>query len=139
MMVEWYLQLRHAHITLAIVSVTIFTVRGLLMLAGSSRVNTPWLKYPSYTVDTLLLTAALMLTTIIHQFPFQTGWLTMKVCLLVVYVVLGVIALKRGQTRGVRAAAFVAALLTVGFLFTVARAHHPLGVFTRFLGADAGA
>jgi uncharacterized membrane protein SirB2 len=138
-MVEWYLQLRHAHITLAIVSVTIFTVRGLLMLAGSPRVNAPWVKYSSYTVDTLLLTAALMLTTIIHQFPFQTGWLTMKVVLLVVYVLLGVIALKRGQTRGIRAAAFVAALLTVGFLFSVARAHHPLGFLTRFVGTETGA
>ncbi|HWJ05501.1 MAG TPA: SirB2 family protein [Steroidobacteraceae bacterium] len=133
MMVEWYLQLRHAHITLAIVSVTIFTVRGLLMLAQSRHVQSPWLKYTSYTVDTLLLTAALMLTTIIHQYPFQASWLTTKVALLVLYVVLGVVALKRGPTLAIRASAFVAALLTVGFLFTVARAHHPLGILTRFL------
>jgi uncharacterized membrane protein SirB2 len=128
-MAEYYLGLRHAHITLAIVSVSIFTLRGLLMLANSAHANSAWLKYPSYTVDTLLLTAALMLTSVIHQFPFQTGWLTMKVVLLVVYVLLGSIALKRGRTRRVRAGAFAAALLTVGFLFTVARAHHPLGLF----------
>ncbi|MCE3286320.1 MAG: hypothetical protein K0R70_2576, partial [Steroidobacteraceae bacterium] len=59
----------------------------------------------------------------------QTGWLTMKVALLVVYVVLGSLAPKRGRTRGVRIAALVGALLTVGFLYTVARAHHPLGIF----------
>jgi uncharacterized membrane protein SirB2 len=128
-MAAWYLQLRHAHIAFAILSVSIFALRGLLMLANSSRVNSPWLTYPSYAVDTLLLTAALMLTSVIHQYPFQAGWLTMKVLLLVAYVVLGSIALKRGRTRGVRVAALVAALLTVGFLFTVARAHHPLGLF----------
>ena len=128
-MAAWYLQLRHAHITFAILSVAIFTLRGVLMLMKSPRVHSPWLKYPSYTVDTLLLTAALMLTTVIHQYPFQTGWLTMKVALLVVYVVLGSIALKRGRTQTVRVVALVAALLTVGFLFTVARAHHPLGIF----------
>jgi uncharacterized membrane protein SirB2 len=99
------------------------------MLADSPRVNSPWLKYPSYAVDTLLLTAALMLTSVIHQYPFQAGWLTMKVALLVLYVVLGSIALKRGRTRTVRIVALAAALLTVGFLFTVARAHHPLGIF----------
>jgi uncharacterized membrane protein SirB2 len=132
-MAAWYLQLRHVHITLAILSVSIFTLRGLLMLAQSRHVQSPWLKYPSYTVDTLLLTAAAMLMTVIHQYPFQTGWLTMKVALLVVYVGLGTVALKRGRTPGVRAAAFVAALLTVGLLFTVARAHHPLGIFARFL------
>jgi uncharacterized membrane protein SirB2 len=53
----------------------------------------------------------------------------MKVFLLVVYVILGSIALKRGRTRRQRGFAFVAALLTVGFLVTVARAHHPLGLF----------
>ena len=128
-MAAWYLQLRHAHITFAILSVAIFTVRGLLMLANSRHVNSPWLKYTSYTIDTLLLTAALMLTTVIHQYPFQAGWLTMKVALLVVYVVLGSIALKRGRTRTTRVVALVAAWLTIGFLFTVARAHHPLGIF----------
>ena len=128
-MAAWYLQLRHAHITFAILSVAIFTVRGLLMLASSRHVNSPWLKYTSYTIDTLLLTAALMLTTVIHQYPFQAGWLTMKVALLVVYVVLGSIALKRGRTRTTRVVALVAAWLTIGFLFTVARAHHPLGIF----------
>ena len=128
-MAAWYLQLRHAHITFAILSVAIFTVRGLLMLASSRHVNSPWLKYTSYTIDTLLLTAALMLTTAIHQYPFQAGWLTMKVALLVVYVVLGSIALKRGRTRTTRVVALVAAWLTIGFLFTVARAHHPLGIF----------
>ena len=128
-MAEWYLQLRQAHITFAVLSVSIFTLRGLLMLAGSTHSNSAWLRYPSYTVDTLLLTAALMLTGVIHQYPFQAGWLTMKVGLLVVYVVLGSVALRRGRTRPVRIGGFVAALLTVAFLFTVARAHHPLGIF----------
>ena len=53
----------------------------------------------------------------------------MKVVLLVVYIVLGSIAIKHGRTRRIRITAFIAALLTVGFLVTVARAHHPLGIF----------
>jgi uncharacterized membrane protein SirB2 len=133
-MAEYYLALRHAHIGLALLSVTIFILRGSLMLADSPARHTPWLRYPSMFVDTLLLTAALMLTTVIHQYPFTTDWLTMKVALLIVYVVLGSIALKRGRTRAVRSVAFVAALLTVGFIFTVARAHSPLGVFAGTAG-----
>lgn len=132
-MAEFYFGLRHAHIGFAIASVSLFALRGVLMLADSTAVNSAWLRYPSYAIDTMLLTAALMLTSVIHQYPFQTPWLTMKVVLLVVYVVLGSTALKRGRTRRVRVAAFVAALVTVSFLFTVARAHHPLGVFARFL------
>ena len=69
------------------------------MLAGSPRVDAAWLRYPSYAVDTMLLTIALILTSIIHQYPFADGWLTMKVALLCVYVLLGSVALKRGRTR----------------------------------------
>jgi uncharacterized membrane protein SirB2 len=133
-MAEYYLALRHAHIGLALLSVTIFVLRGGLMLVDSPARHAPWLRYPSMLVDTLLLTAALMLTSVIHQYPFATGWLTMKVALLVVYVVLGTFALKRGRTRAVRTVAFIAALLTVGFIFTVARAHHPLGIFAASAG-----
>lgn len=128
-MAEYYLALRHAHIGFVILSIGLFVLRGGLMLAQSPLVHAAWVRYLSYAIDTSLLTAALMLTSVVHQYPFGNGWLTMKVALLVVYVVLGSIALKRGRSRRIRLAAFVAALLTVGFLVTVARAHHPLGLF----------
>jgi len=128
-MSELYLPLRHIHITCAILSITLFLLRGALMLAESPWQSNVVLRYLPHAVDTVLLTTALILTTVIHQFPFATGWLTAKLLLLVAYIVLGSIALKRGRTRGIRIAAFIAALATVGFLVTVARAHHPLGMF----------
>ena len=128
-MTEYYLTLRAVHIGCAILSITLFVLRGSLMLAGSQREHGVALRYLPHAVDTVLLTSALMLTTVIHQYPFAVGWLTMKVVLLVGYIVLGSIALKRGRTKRVRAIAMVAALLVVGFLVTVARAHDPLGMF----------
>jgi uncharacterized membrane protein SirB2 len=128
-MTEYYLALRHVHIACAILTIALFVLRGGLMMA-----NSPWqqnvvLRYLPHAIDTVLLTTALMLTTVIHQFPFAVGWLTGKVVLLAAYIVLGSIALKRGRTKTVRVAAFVAALATVAYLVTVARAHHPLGIF----------
>jgi uncharacterized membrane protein SirB2 len=128
-MTEYYLALRNVHITCAMLTITLFVLRGGLMLA-----NSPWqqnvvLRYLPHAVDTVLLTTALMLTSVIQQYPFAAGWLTTKVVLLVVYIVLGSIALKRGRTKQVRVAAFVAALATIGYLVSVARAHHPLGMF----------
>jgi uncharacterized membrane protein SirB2 len=128
-MSEYYLVLRNVHIGCAILSIALFVLRGALMLAGSPRLHATLLRHLPHVVDTVLLTSALMLTTVIRQYPFSTGWLTVKVVLLVAYVVLGSIALKRGRTRTVRVAAFVAALSTIGFLVTVARAHHPMGMF----------
>jgi len=127
-MIEFYLPLRHAHIACAVLTITLFVLRGGLMLAESPWQQNVVLRYLPHAVDTVLLTTALMLTTVIRQFPFSTDWLTMKVLLLVVYIVLGSIALKRGRTRRIRIAAFLAALLTVAFLLTVARAHDPLGI-----------
>jgi uncharacterized membrane protein SirB2 len=128
-MSEYYLTLRGVHIGCAVLTITLFVLRGGLMLADSPWQRTAVLRYLPHAVDTVLLTTALMLTTVIHQYPFSTGWLTAKVLLLVAYVVLGSIALRRGRTKRIRVAAFIAALTTVGFLVTVARAHHPLGMF----------
>jgi len=128
-MTEYYLLLRHVHIGCAILTIALFLLRGGLMLAESTWQRNVVLRYLPHVVDTVLLTSALMLTTVIHQYPFSTGWVTMKIVLLVVYIVLGSIALKRGRTKSIRVAALVAALATIGFLVTVARAHHPLGVF----------
>jgi uncharacterized membrane protein SirB2 len=128
-MIDYYLVLRQVHIGCAILTIVLFTMRGGLMLADSPLQRTAVLRYLPHAVDTVLLTTALMLTTVIRQYPFAVGWLTTKVVLLVVYVLLGSIALKRGRTKAIRTAAFVAALLTIGFLVTVARAHHPLGIF----------
>ena len=69
-----------------------------------------------------------MLATILHQYPFVHGWLTVKVVLLVVYVLLGSYALKRGRTRAVRIACWLAAIAVYGLIISVARAHHPLGL-----------
>ncbi len=128
-MAEYYLQIRNLHIACAMLSITLFVFRGGLMLTGSPLLRTTMLRYAPHLVDTVLLISALMLTTIIRQYPFVQGWLTLKVLLLVAYIVLGSIALKRGRTRRIRIVAFVAALATVLYLFSVARAHDPAGVF----------
>jgi len=128
-MTEYYLVLRNVHIACAILTITLFVLRGSLMLANSAWQQNVVLRYLPHAVDTVLLTTALMLTTVIQQYPFAVSWLTAKVVLLVAYIVLGSIALKRGRTRQVRVVAFVAALATVAFLASVARAHHPLGIF----------
>ena len=90
-------------------------------------------RYLSYTIDTVLVTAALMLMTIVQQYPVLHAWLTAKVLLVVVYIVLRSLALKRGKTRTSPLGFLVGALLIFLFIYSVARAHHPLGWFS---GAD---
>ena len=128
-MIEFYQQIKWVHVAAVLTSGGLFALRGLAMLAGARWHMAAPLRYLSYTIDTVLLTAALMLVTILHQYPFVHAWLTTKVLLLVVYVVLGSHALKRGPTPAARAWTFAAALLVYGFIISVARAHDPRGLF----------
>ena len=126
-MVEFYLEIRAVHIGSVMTSGTLFLLRGLALNLFGWRWALAWpLRYLSWTVATILLTAALMLMTIVHQYPVIDGWLTVKVVLLVPYIVLGYLAL-RGETRRVRLAAFAGAALTFLYIYSVARAHDPLG------------
>jgi uncharacterized membrane protein SirB2 len=127
-MIEFYPDVRWVHICAVIASGSLFALRGAGVLAGARWPMWGPLRYLTYTIDTVLLTAALMLVTILHQYPFVQSWLTVKVLLLVVYVGLGTMALKRARTPAARAGFYVAALAVFLFIVGVARAHHPLGV-----------
>ena len=70
-----------------------------------------------------------MLFTLLPGALFANGWLAAKLALLVAYVALGMFALRRGRTAGVRLACYLAALATYGFMYSIARAHHPGGLF----------
>ena len=134
MPVHYYLTLLHVHVGSVLLSGGLFTFRGSLRLRQHAFANHVALRRLSYAIDTVLLGAAIGLTTIIHQYPLRNAWLTAKLLLLIVYIVLGSIALKRGRTPAVRAAAFVAALATYGYIIGIAVAHHPLGIVVLLKG-----
>jgi uncharacterized membrane protein SirB2 len=132
-MIAYYPQIKAVHVHAIGLSFAIFFLRGLLMLARSKLSHHALLRYASYSVDTVLLTAALMLATMLHQYPFVHGWLTAKVLLLIAYIVLGALALKRAKTYQAQVLAFIAACLTFAMIFAIARAHHWAGPFASLL------
>ena len=133
-MIEFYPQIKQFHIFIAMLSGTLFALRGAFVLAGARWPQALPVKWLSYAVDTSLLTAALMLLTILPWAMFANGWLLVKIVLIVVYVVLGVFAMRRGRTRAIRAVCYIAALAVFAMIYTIARAHHPLGFLYGVLG-----
>lgn len=126
-MIEFYPDIKTTHIAAVLASGALFALRGLALHAGGGWATAWPLRYLSYAIDTVLLTAALMLVTILRQYPFVHSWLTAKVALIVVYVVLGSLALRRGHTEAMRLGCWLAALAVYAAIIGVARAHHPLG------------
>ena len=134
-MIEFYSQIKNVHVAMIMASGMLFALRGGAALAGF-RWPLAWpVRALTYAIDTTLLTAALMLLSILPWGVFANGWLPMKVGLLVVYVVLGYRSLRPGRSMRVRVVYFVLALLTYGWMYTIARAHHPLGLFRGMFGA----
>lgn len=121
-----YFFVKQLHVACVIVSLAGFALRGALMLAGSSLLRARFVRVAPHVVDTLLLASAAWLAWSLGQVPFlNSPWLTAKVLGLVAYIVLGSIALKRGRTMRVRAAAFVLALLSAGYVVGVALTRDP--------------
>src|SRR5262245_7994345 len=98
-MIEFYAQIRLVHIAAVIASGSLFLVRGLLVQSGRQDWALAALpRYVSYAIDTTLLTAALMLLTILPSAMFANGWLALKLLLLPVYIGFGWLALRKGKT-----------------------------------------
>ena len=115
-----YLLVKHLHITCAVLSGSFFLLRGVWMLLESDALQRRWVKVVPHVVDTVLLTSALTMVFWSAQYPFVQPWLTAKVLALLAYIVLGTIALKRGQTKATRTAALVAALAVFAYIVLVA-------------------
>lgn len=126
-MIEFYPQIRLVHISSVIASGSLFLLRGLLVTSGRPAGNHAALRYLSYGIDTVLLTAGMMLMAALHMHPGNQPWLAAKLSLLVVYVVLGSYALKRARSPRARLACFIAALAVFLTIVTIARTHDPLG------------
>jgi len=115
-----YMGLKHLHMLCALLSITGFTLRGIWMLTDSPLLNKKLVRIAPHIIDTLLLLTAFSLAYLSGQYPFFTGWLTAKLLGLIAYIVLGVIALKKGKSKTVRGVAFILALATFVYIFGVA-------------------
>ncbi len=115
-----YIILKHLHVTFAVLSLLGFSLRGFWMLKESPMLQKKPVRILPHINDTLLLLTAIMLAIVTGFYPFVVGWVTLKVVLLVVYIVLGVFALKRGKTKQTRTVFFIAALATILAIFAIA-------------------
>src|SRR5688500_3626903 len=103
-----YLAIKNVHVTCVVLSYLFFFVRGVWMMHESSLLARPWVKIAPHVIDTVLLVSAIAMAVMIRQYPFSAPWLTAKLVGLIVYIALGMVALKRGKTKRTRMAAWIA-------------------------------
>lgn len=127
-MTQFYALIKSVHVAMVAASVCLFALRGAGSLAGHRWPMWRPLRVTTYVIDTTLLAAALLLVAILPWGLFANGWLAVKLGLLLVYIVLGYAALRVRGGLPVRVLLYVTALLVYGWMYTIARAHHPLGI-----------
>jgi uncharacterized membrane protein SirB2 len=127
-MSDLYLPLRSAHMTCGALSILCFVIRYIWMLRESTLLQNHVVKIVPHIVDTLLLLSAIGLVVMIGFGP-NAAWLSAKIAGLIVYIVLGTLALKRGRTKGTRAVFGLLAIFVFAFIASVARTHNPIGFF----------
>ncbi|HEY8025043.1 MAG TPA: SirB2 family protein [Burkholderiaceae bacterium] len=124
-----YYAIKHFHMACAASSGCLFLMRGYWMICNPILLQRRWVRIVPHLVDTMLLISATVLVILSRQYPFVEPWLTAKVAALVLYVILGTIALKKGRTKTVRVIAFIAAIAAFAYICTVAITKLPLPFF----------
>jgi uncharacterized membrane protein SirB2 len=126
-LIDAYPLLKPLHVSLVAASGTLFAARGAGVLAGQAWPMRPAWRHTSVAIDVCLMSAGIGLWTLLALHPARQHWLGVKLVLLLVYIVLGSLALKRARGQVARAACLAAALAVFGVMASIARAHHPLG------------
>lgn len=129
-MTEFYLPLKHLHMTLAMLSIAGFVLRFVWSFSGSALIEHRLSKVLPHVVDTLLLLCGLTLAVTLRLNPLEVTWLGTKLCLLVLYIVLGVFALKRSRSKMVQLLSFVSAVAVFSQMLMVALKHDAWGWFS---------
>ncbi|GAA3978002.1 SirB2 family protein [Allohahella marinimesophila] len=117
---EWYSGLKMIHMLTAALTALLFVTRVGLDAAGKPGWRTTPLRFLPHINDTILLAAAIGLVIVTPWMPFVHHWLTLKVLLLIGYIVAGLIALKPKYSRKVRVLAAAAALGQLVLIFALA-------------------
>jgi uncharacterized membrane protein SirB2 len=121
-----YLLVKTIHICTAVISISGFTLRGLLLLNNSPLMQQKWIRVVPHINDTVLLSCAIYLAAVSSQYPFQSDWLTAKLLALFVYIGLGMMAFRFAKTRNGQITAFLLAILSFAYIVSVALTRQPM-------------
>ena len=115
-----YLTIKTIHICAAVLTFSGFILRGTWMLRRSPMLERKIVRILPHAVDSIFLLTGIWLIWLLRLQIAEQPWLIAKLVALVAYVSFGMIALRRGRTMGIRAAAFLLAVLTFTYIVGVA-------------------
>ena len=128
-----YLLLKQIHMSLALVSISGFILRWCWRMTQSPLAETRAVRIVPHVVDTLFLTTAILLSLLSQDGALSPAWYSAKIAGLVLYILLGMIAMRTAPTPRRSLPAFIAAVLVFGWIASVAKTKSPLGFLVYLL------
>jgi uncharacterized membrane protein SirB2 len=128
-MAEWYSSIKTLHLITVAVTAVLFLIRFYWLQTGSLMLQQRWVRILPHLNDTLLLVSGILLVTITQCYPFspQGAWLTEKLFGVIIYIVLGAIALgRRPRAQKMRWIAFIVAVVALVLICQLATSKMPL-------------
>jgi len=123
--------LKQLHILCVILTLISFSIRGYWMVVDSGLLQHRLVRILPHIIDTILLLSGVSLAVIIYGEFYKYGWLMIKLGAVVVYIILGGVAIRYGKTRKLRISAMILAWCV--FIYIVVMAGYnsviPIGVF----------
>ena len=120
-----YLPVKQLHVASVALSISLFVLRAGWRLYAPERLQRRWVRIVPHVIDTALLLSGVLLAWQLGAAGVR-GWLAAKLVALLLYIVLGAVALRYGRTRGVRTAAAMGAVLTFAYIVSVAITKSPI-------------
>ena len=117
------------HIICMILSYTLFSLRGIWMIQGSSLLKLKWVIVLPHVIDTILLTSAITLVAMIQQYPGFNIWISVKIGALLLYILLGMMAFRFGKTRKIKIISWILAQIVFFYIVLVALTKNPTLIF----------
>lgn len=120
-----YAALKIIHVISVIFSYLLFMLRGIWMMQNSSILQQRWVKILPHVIDTVLLASAVTLVTMIQQYPGMSTWLSTKIGGLLLYIILGMMALRFGKSLKIKIISWIAAQIVFFYIVLVALTKNP--------------
>ena len=121
--------LKTIHVVCVLLSFAGFFIRGIWMLMDSGLLHNRWIKTAPHIIDTLLLVSAIILAVQMQLSPFQQPWLMAKIIALLVYIGVGMVALRFGRSKRTRLIAWLLGIATILYIVSVATSKSVFGWF----------
>lgn len=117
---------KHLHMTLAVLSISLFTLRFIWLLANSSKLSARWVKITPHIIDTLLLTLGVVMAVQYSMNPIEQLWLAEKLLAVVAYIFTGYYTLKLARNKPMQIIGYLGAMGWVMLIVRLAMTREPM-------------